>query len=193
MVWTKFACQTLRDYHNFNHCFDVYLLADVFEKFRADSQVPYELKPVHYHALPGLSWDAALKHSHVGLELITDINMYLLIEKGIRGGISMISHWYAKVKDPRMGDEYDASKPMITLIYLDANCLYLIAMCEPLPIDQFSMVDDPEEFDDTEYCYILEIDKYMPKEKHDTFNDYPLAPNKIPVIPDILSPDIFIK
>ena len=191
-VWTTFACQTLRDYHDLYLCSDVYLLADVIEKFRADSQALYGLEPVHYYSLPGLSWDAALKHSDV--ELITDIDMYLMIEKGIRGGISMISHRYAKANDPRMGDEYDASKPTKTLLYLDANSLYPTAMCESLPVDQFSMIDNPDAFDvtqvadDADYGYILEIDGYMPKDKHDTFNDYPLAPDKICVAPDMLSP-----
>ena len=74
------------------------------------------------------------------LELITDIDINLMIEKGICGGISIISHRYAKANDPRMGIEYDASKPIKTLLYLDANLLYPTAMCEPLPINQFSMV-----------------------------------------------------
>ena len=151
---------------------DVYLLADVFEKFRVDSQVLYGLEPVHYYSLPGLSWDAALKHSDVELELITYIDMYLMVEKGIRGGISMISHRYAEANDPRMGDEYDASKPTKTLHYLDANSLYPTAMCEPLPIDQFSMEDNPDAFDVTqvtdgaEYAYILEFDRNMPDRHH---------------------------
>lgn len=193
-VWSSFACQTLRDYHNLYLRSDVYLLADVFEKFRVDSQAIFQLDPVHYYSLPGLSWDAALKHSDVELELITDIDMYLMVEKGIRGGISMISHRYAKANDPRMGDEYDASKPTKTLHYLDANSLYPTAMCEPLPIDQFSMVDDPDAFDvtqvadDAEYGYILEIDGNMPDRHHKTFNDYPLAPEKIRVTHDMLSP-----
>ena len=54
-VWTTFACQTLRDYHDLYLRSDVYLLADVFEKFRADSQALYGLQPVHYYSLPGLS------------------------------------------------------------------------------------------------------------------------------------------
>ena len=66
-----------------------------------------------------------------------------------------------------MGDKYDASKPTTSLLYLDANSLYPTAMCEPLPIDQFSMVDDPDAFDvtqvadDAESAYILKIDRYM--------------------------------
>lgn len=72
-----------------------------------DSQALYKLEPVHYYSLPGLSWDAALKHSGVELELITDIDMYLMVEKGIRGGVSMISQRYAEANDPRMGDRYD--------------------------------------------------------------------------------------
>ena len=62
-----------------------------------------------------------LKHSEVELELIRDIDMYLMVEKGIRGGISMISHRYVKANDLRIGDEYDASKPTASLIYFDKN------------------------------------------------------------------------
>ena len=100
-----------------------------------------------------------------------------MVEKGIRGGISMIFHGYGKGNNPLMGNENNASKPKTTLFYLDANSLYPKAMCEPLPIDQFSMVDDPDTFnvrqvaDDAEYEYIVEIDGYMPNDKHDIFND----------------------
>ena len=193
-VWTLCECRTLRDYHDLYLKSDVFLTTDIGEKFRDDSQALYGLEPVHYYSLPGLSWDAALKHSEVELELITDIDMYLMIEKGIRGGISMISHRYAKANDPRMGDEYDASKPTSTLLYLDANSLYPTAMCEPLPIDQFSMVDNLDAFDvtqvadDAEYGYVLEIDANIPDRLHGKFNDYPLAPEKIRVTPDMLSP-----
>ena len=86
-VWTLCECRTLRDYHDLYLKSDVFLTTDIGEKFRDDSQALYGLEPVHYYSLPGLSWDAALKHSEVELELITDIDMYLMIEKGIRGGI----------------------------------------------------------------------------------------------------------
>ena len=67
-------------------------------------------------------------------------------------------------------------------------------MCEPLPIDQFSMVDNPDVFDamqvadDAEYGFILEIDANIPNRLHGNFNDYPLAPEKIRVTQDMLSP-----
>ena len=92
-----------------------------------------------------------------------------------------------------MDDEYNESKPTTSLLYLDENSLYPTDICEPLPVDQFSIVDDPDAFDvmqvadDAEYGYILEIEGYMPNNKHDIFNDYPLAPEKIHVTQDILS------
>ena len=124
----------MRDYHDLYLKCDVFLSTDICEKFRNESQQLYGLEPLHYYSLPGLSWDAALKHSGVELELITDIDMYLMIEKGIRGGISMISHRYAKANDPRMGVEYDASKPIKTLMYLDANSLYPTVCVNHFPL-----------------------------------------------------------
>ena len=122
-VWNVFHCRTMRDYHDLYLKSDVYLVADVFEKFRQDTQALYGLEAAHYYSMPGLSWDAALKHSGVELELITDINMYQMFEKGIRGGVSMISQRYAEANDPRMGEKYDPSKPIRTLLYMDANSL----------------------------------------------------------------------
>ena len=86
-----FKCHATRDYRNLYLKSDVQLLEDVFEKFRHDTQALYGLEATHYYSMPGLCWDAALKHSEVELELIIDINMYQMVEKGIRGGVSMIS------------------------------------------------------------------------------------------------------
>ena len=120
------------------------------------------------------------------MELITDIDMYNMIEKGIRGGVSMISGRYAEANEPRM-DTYDSSKPIKSLLYLDANSLYPTAMSMPLPIDQFGFAEDPESVDfasvddDAEFGYILEVDGKTPEDKHDLFNDYPLIPEKMRV------------
>ncbi len=51
----------------------------------------YKLDPLHYCTVPGLSLDALLKYTKIDLELLTDIDMHLVIEKGMRGGISMVS------------------------------------------------------------------------------------------------------
>ena len=80
---------------------DSLLLADVFENFRKVCQEKYGLDPAHYYSAPGLSWDALLKKTEVELELLTDMNMHLMIERGMRGGISMVNKRYAKANNPR--------------------------------------------------------------------------------------------
>ena len=100
-VWRSFGCTTMRDYHDLYLRTVVLLLADVFEKFRTMSLQSYGLDPVHYYSLPGLSWDAALKISKVKLELIVDIDMYQMVERGMRGGVLMISHRYAEASESR--------------------------------------------------------------------------------------------
>jgi hypothetical protein len=81
---------------------DVLLLADVFETFRNTSMKHYGLDPAHYYTAPGMSWDALLKKTKVSLELLTDIDMHLFFEKGLRGGISMVSHRHAKANNPQV-------------------------------------------------------------------------------------------
>ena len=70
---------------------DVLLLADVFENFRDICIENYELDPAYYYTAPGLAWDTALKLTEVKLELLSDIDMIIMFENGIRGGVSMIS------------------------------------------------------------------------------------------------------
>ena len=47
----------------------------------------YELVPAHFLSLPGLAWQACLKKPNIELELLTDYDMLLMVEEGIRGGI----------------------------------------------------------------------------------------------------------
>ena len=163
----------------------------MFEKFRQMSIDSYGLEPSHYYSLPGLSWDAAPKHSDVEVELITDVDMYQMIERGLRGGISMISHRYAKSNLPSQKD-YDPNAPYRSLIYLDANSLYPWAMCQPLPLNDFQFTEEEIDVttvpDDAEFGYILEIDLKYPNDKHVMHNDYPLAPEKMKIDKDMLSP-----
>ena len=98
-IWDKFEMKNMGDYHDHYFKKDVLLLADVFKKFIDTCLKHYDLDPYHYFSSPGLSWDALLKVTDVKLEKISDIDKYLFIEKGLRGGISYISKRYAKVNN----------------------------------------------------------------------------------------------
>ena len=174
---------------------DVILLADVFENFRDLCIQCYKLDPAHYYTAPGLAWEAMLRMTGVKLELLTDINMYLMIEQGIRGGTSMISNRYAAANNKYM-DGYDSSKPSKYITYLDANNLYGWAMSQPLPYGEFHWLTDEQisQFcvndisDDSEIGYILDVDLEYPTELHDSHSDYPLAPESMTVENEMLSP-----
>ena len=71
---------------------DTLLLVDVFENFRNKYIEIYELDSAHFLSPPGLAWQACLKITRVELELLTDVDMLLMIEKGIRGGICHAVH-----------------------------------------------------------------------------------------------------
>ena len=186
-VWETFEIETLQDYHDLHLKTDVLLLADVFENFRDVCQENYGLDPAWYYTAPGLAWDAALKVTKVELELLADPDMPLMIEKGIRGGVSMISTCYGKANNPYMGDSYDPNQPTKYISYLDANNLYGWAMCKPLPTHGLEWMEQDElnnwkKLSDSEGTgCILEVDLEDPKELHDLRNDYPLAPELMEV------------
>ena len=93
-VWNTFQCQTIRDYNDLYLKSDVLLLADVFESFRKTSFRHYNLDPAHYYTSPGLAWDACLKTTGQELQLLHDYDMWIMFERGIRGGITLISRRY---------------------------------------------------------------------------------------------------
>ena len=103
-VWNKLGCKTFEDYHDYYLKCDVLLLTDIFENFINVCYKNYGLDPCHYFTSPGLSWDASLKMTKVNIELITDIDMYLLFEKSLRGGISITPYRYAKANNKYMKD-----------------------------------------------------------------------------------------
>ena len=180
-VWSTFKMKTLRDYHKLYNRSDVFLLCDVFENFRDLCITNYDLDPAWYYTAPGLSWDALLKITKVNLELLTDPDMLLMFEHGIRGGISMISNRYGQANNIYMEEKYDESKPDKYITYLDANNLYGWAMCKKLPIDNFKWMSDQELLNWRTGGCILEVDLEYPKELHDLHNDYPLAPERLKV------------
>ena len=103
-VFEKFDLNNLGDYHDLYVRSDTLLLADVFENFRNACLNNYESDPTHFVSLPGLAWQACLKKTNVELELITDYDMLLMIEDGIRGGICNAIQRYAKANNKYMKD-----------------------------------------------------------------------------------------
>ena len=160
------------------------MLADVFENFRNLCQEQYGLDLAHYLRSPGLSWDALMKKMGVELELLTDIDMHLFMERRMRGGICMVSKRYAKANNPYVPG-YDSSKQKTYIQYEDANNLYEWAMCMPLPIRGFkwkhvmpSKEEIPAKKENAMNGWILEVDLEYPPELHKEHNGYPLAPEK---------------
>lgn len=111
----------------------------------------------------------------------------------MRGGISMITHRYAKANNKYL---QDPEKPTSFIIYKDANNLYGHAMSQPLPIGDFKWMPEREiasfdvstVTDDADTGFILEVDLEYPPELHDLHSDYLLAPEKIEISPEMLAP-----
>ena len=144
-----------------------FLLADVFEKFRDKCIEVYGLDSFHFYSVPGLAWQACLKKTDIRLELLTDYQMLLIIEEGIRGGMCESTHRYAKANN-RYIKIYDKKIESSYLTYLDANNLYEWAMSQKLPVNGFMwyneyLSDFNEEFienydENSDEGYFLEVD-----------------------------------
>ena len=191
-VWDKFGLSSMGEYHDLYLKSDILLLTDVFENFRKACQQYYGLDPAHYFTSPGLSWDAMLKMTETELELISDVDMFQFIEKGMRGGISYIANRYGKANNKYIKN-YNPEEVSKYIMYLDANNLYGWAMSQYLPTGGFKWLTEKEVDlskynDESEKGLILEVDLEYPEELHDLHNDYPLAPEKIKVTEDMLSP-----
>ena len=180
-VWKTFKMKSFKDYHELYNKVDVLLLTDVFENFRNICLTNYGLDPAHYYTAPGLAWDAALKVTDVSLELLSDVDMLLMIEEGIRGGVSMISNRYAKANNKYMGESFINTMISIYIAYLDSNNLYGWGMSKPLPTYGFKWMKDSELNIWEKIPCILEVDLEYPKELHDLHNDYPLAPERVKI------------
>ena len=128
--------KNMGDYHN--HCLkkDILLLADVFEKFLDTCLKFYKIDPCPYFISPGLSWDVMLKMTVVKLKKMSDIDVNLFIEKGLRGGISYIAKRYSKPNNKYMKN-YDPAKLSIYILYLDMKNLYGCGISDYLSYEGF--------------------------------------------------------
>ena len=186
-AWKIFNCKSLLDYHNKYLTSDVLLLADIWQAFRNVCFDTYKLDANYYYTAPGLSWDAWLKYSKVELELLTDIDMVLMFERGIRGGISQIYHRYSKANNHYM-KEYNENEEETYIVYWDANNLYGGAMREKLPYKNFKWntdtwtADDILRLDDQgEKGFLFMVDLEYSKELHKSHNQFAFCPENIAI------------
>ena len=190
-VWNEFGLSSMGEYHDLYLKSDILLLTDVFENFHKTCQQYYELDPAHYFTSPGLSWDAMLKMTGIKLELMSDVDMFQFIEKGMRGGISYIANRYGKANNRYM-NSYNPEETSKHIMYLDANNLYGWAMSQYLPTGEFRWLTEKEVdlskyHDESKEGLILEVDLEYPEEIHDLHNDYPVAAEHIGITKDMLS------
>ena len=184
-IWKEFNISNLGEYSDLYLKTDVLLLAEVFENFRNSCHSVYGLDPAHYYTAPGLTWDAMLKYTKIKLELLTDIDKIMFIERGIRGGVSQCSNRYARANNKYMSD-YDADKDSKYLMYYDVNNLYSWAMQQSLPYGGFKwlskndiILTDFNIADDSPVGYIFEVDLEYPENLHDEHQDLPFCPDHV--------------
>ena len=188
-VFKEFKLKHLGEYHDLYMQSDILLLADLFENFRNMYIKVYELDPAHFLTAPGLAWQACLKEADVKLELLTNFNMLLMVEEGIRGGMCHVVHRYAKANNKDMKN-YDEKEESSYTQYLDANNLYGWVMSQKLPVSGFkwkkNITKFTEEFiknydQDSNKGYILEVDVKYPKKLHDLHSDLPFLPERMKI------------
>ena len=153
----------------------------------------YELDPAHFLSLPGLAWQTCLKKNNIELELLTDYDMLLMVEEGIRGGICHSIDRYAKANNKYMKN-YNNNEESSYIQYFDANNLYGWAMSKKLPVNGFKWIDNSEteehvineEFiknynENDNKGYILEEDVKYPKRLHELHSDLPFLSERMKI------------
>ena len=188
-VFKNLNNKNLGDYHDLYVQSNTLLLADVFERFRNKCIEIYELDPAHFLPTPGLAWQACLKKTEVRLELLTDVDMLLMVEEAIRGGICHAIHRYAEANNKYIKN-YDQNKESLYIQYLDANNLYGWAMSQKLPVDGFKWKENILKFnedfiknydEDSNKGYILKVDVEYPKNLHDLHSDLPFLAERMKI------------
>ena len=170
-VCKDFEIKNLGEYHDLYLKSDTLLLADAFENFGK------------------MRLKTALKRTEVKLELSTNIDMLLMLEKGIRKGICRAIHPYAKANNKYMKD-YDKNKELSYLKYYDENNVYGWAMPQKLPVNNFQWIEDTSQFnkdfiknynEESDERYFLKLDIRYPEKLHELHNDLPFLPERMQI------------
>ena len=195
-VWKEFKCKTLEEYMELYLLCDVCLLADVFEQFRKTSIDEYQLDPAYFVSSPQLAWRALLKYINRPIYLISDPEMYRMIQPSIRGGICHASARYARANNKLMGSLNDPTIPTSYIMYVYANNLFGWAFSQALPEKDYEWLFDDEcrdaeaalqiktmrnLFFQQDRHYIFEVDLDYPPVLHDRDDDYLLAPETMTI------------
>ena len=199
-LWNSFGLKNVGELHDLYVEVDVLLLADCFEKFRTFSLKNYKLDPVHFMTAPALSWDSALLHTSVKLEIPTDPDIHMFIDKGIRGGISFVGNPHAKASNKYISEANDSDEKDF-IMFFDVNNQYGAAMSEYLPTDGFEWdlsfnnmsVEEQTKFilalkDDESTGYMFNCDLEYPKDLHDLHDEFPMCPENLTIKDEWLSP-----
>ena len=198
-LWNTFELKNVGELHDLYVEVDVLLLADCFEKFRSFSLREYKLDPVHFLTAPSLSWDSALLYTDVELEIPEDPDVHLLIDKGIRGGISFVGNHFARASNKYVNSNSDIESDYI--MFFDVNNQYGAAMSEYMPTGSFkwnsSFKDmspaELKEFvlnisDTSSIGYIFECDLKYSENLHDLHDEFPFCPENLLIKDSWLSP-----
>ena len=146
-VFKSLNNKNLGDYHDLYVQSDTLLPADAFENFRNICIKVYEFDLAHFLSAPGLAWQTCSNKTGVKLENLPDVDMLLMVEKEIRGGICNAMLTYAKAKNKYMKD-YNKDEEESFLQYDDANNIYGFAMIQPLPVDGFKFIKNVSKVDE---------------------------------------------
>ena len=149
----------------------------------------HELDPPCFCTAPCLACEAALKKTKVRLDLLTDIDVLLKVEKGIREGICHSIYQYAKADNKYMKD-YDKNKKWSYLKYQDENNSYGWAIWKKLPVNNFEWIEDSSQFnenfiknynEESDEGYFLEVDVEFPERLQNLHDDLPFFPERIKI------------
>ena len=149
----------------------------------------YELDNAKFLSAPGLAWQGASKKTKVKVDLLTDIDMLSMVEKGIRGGICHSIYQYAKANNKYMKD-YVKNKGPSYIQYWDVNNLYGWAMSQKLDVNNFEWIKDTFQFnedfikncnEESDEGYFLDVDVQHLEKLHELHNDLPFLPERMKI------------